>query len=401
MSQAVNAPVLWGAGITGTGAVVANMDTGVDYLHPDLNPSWRGFVSGHSADSWYNPYADPANAAYCGTPNSCDTCELSASTPCDLNPSLGCSSCGHGTGTMGVMVGDSAGGTAIGVAPDAKWIAVKIFPDKDTGAPTSIILQGFQWLLGLPAGSAPDIVNNSWGQSPNLCDTTFQQSISNLKAAGIAVVFSAGNSGPGRSTSVSPANLVGSFGVGATDINDIVASFSSRGPTPVYPLLPAVPAGCDGSVFPHVVAPGVSIRLASPGGSYVSESGTSFSAPHVAGAAALLFGEFPALTPTQLESMLESTAVPLGAPTPNNDYGYGQIDGVAAYKSAFNAVKGAIPQVAALPSSFSFGNAAVGNGSSAAAFSIVNQGTADLLINPSPGGVSLTGCRFRRLYHNE
>ncbi len=329
----VNAPALWSAGITGIGAVVANMDTGVDYLHPDLNPSWRGFVSGHSSDSWYNPYSTPANAPYCGTPNSCDACELSAVTPCDLSPTLGCSSCGHGTGTMGVMVGGSTGGTAIGVAPGAKWIAVKIFPDSDAGAPTSVILQGFQWLLGLPAGSAPDVVNNSWGESQNICDTTFQQSISNLKAAGIAVVFSAGNSGPAASTSVSPANLVGSFGVGATDVNDIVARFSSRGPTPIYPPPPADPTGCDGSIFPHVVAPGVDINTASPGDLYVSESGTSFSAPHVSGGMALLVSTFPNLTPGQLETTLEQTAVSLGSPVSNNDYGYGLIDLNADYKT--------------------------------------------------------------------
>ncbi len=311
---AINAPALWTVGYTGAGTVVANMDTGVDLNHPDVSSKWRG-----GTNSWFNPYSEPANAGLCATPDQCTSCELS-SVPCDDE--------GHGTGTMGVMVGGNAGGTAIGVAPDAKWIAVKIFPAPGSGAPSSVILEGFQWVLGL-LEDAPDVVNNSWGfdTRPNVCDTVFQQAITNLKAAGIAVVFSAGNRGPGASTSVSPANNPGSFAVGATDINNSNASnseafFSSRGPS-----------ACNGSIFPQVVAPGAGIRVASPGGLYFTESGTSFSAPHVSGAMALLLSTFPNLIPVQLETTLKQTALPLGSPIPNNDYGYGLIDLNAAYNT--------------------------------------------------------------------
>jgi len=334
---AVKAPDLWNLGFTGEGVVVANMDTGVDLGHPDLQPKWRG-----GANSWFNPYSDPANAQYCNHPSCCSnpncpdpslsacvacSCELSAGTPCDFN--------GHGTGTMGVMVGGDAGGTSIGVAPGAKWIAVKIFDDSNPpSAPSSIILQGFQWLIGLPADSAPDVVNNSWGfDTVNDCNNMFQGDIDTLKAVGIAVVFSAGNSGPNPSTSVSPANNVGAFAVGATDIYNNIAYFSSRGPS-----------ACDSSsIFPHVVAPGVSIKLAdlqlvpSPPSqpAYIYDSGTSFSAPHVAGAMALLAGTFPSLTPEQMETAFEQSALPLGD-IPNNTYGYGLLDVKFAYIYAFN-----------------------------------------------------------------
>src|SRR5262249_17792675 len=141
----VNAPALWDLGYRGQGIVVANMDTGVDVTHPDLASRWRG-----GTNSWYDPNGEHPT------------------TPVDVS--------GHGTWTMGVMVGGDAGGSSVGVAPDATWIAVKIFNDR--GAATSTgIHQGFQWLLdpdGNPAtADAPDVVNNSWAMSASGCVLDF------------------------------------------------------------------------------------------------------------------------------------------------------------------------------------------------------------------------------------
>ena len=379
---AVKAPDLWDIGFTGTGIVVAHMDTGVDIFHPDLNGKWRG-----GANDWFNPYSDPVNSGYCATPNQCHPCESNSITPCDTD--------GHGTMAMGIMVGGDAGGTSIGVAPGAKWIAVKIFNDARAAA-LSIIHQGFQWLLD-PDGNpdtddAPDIVNNSWGlDNVNGCSSEFQPDIEALRAAGILVVFAAGNSGPSPSTSVSPANNAGVFAVGATDINNTIASFSSRGPSPLG-------AGCgNGSIFPHVVAPGVNVRTSdiTSGGlfpdSYAVVSGTSYSAPHAAGAMALLLSAFPSLPPTDLESILQQTALDLGTPGPDNDYGYGLIDTNNAYRMAFITLHGNISEIASLPSSNEFGNIETKKTSLPQVFTIVNRGTADFLINPSPDGVTLTG----------
>src|SRR3972149_324648 len=110
------------------------MHTGADVSHPDLVTRWRG-----GSNSWFDPYGQHPM------------------TPTDLS--------GHGTWTMGVIVAGDAGGTSIGVAPQASWIAVKIFDDQDSSTATAIH-QGFQWLLdpdGNPATpDAPDVVNNSW-----------------------------------------------------------------------------------------------------------------------------------------------------------------------------------------------------------------------------------------------
>jgi subtilisin family serine protease len=302
----INAPELWGIGYTGTGVVVANMDTGVDPDHPDLAARWRG-----GSNSWYDPNGQHA-------------------APYDAN--------GHGTQTMGVMVGGDAGGTSIGMAPGAKWIAVKIYDDSDTTT-YSIIHDAFQWLLD-PDGitgtvDAPDVVNISWDLDVvGSCVPEFQTDIGTLKAAGIAVAVSAGNYGSNASTSVSPANYSNSFAVGAVDETKTITSFSSRGPS-----------ACGGATFPELVAPGYNIKTAdlSFGGvipnPYAYVTGTSFSAPHVAGAMALLLSALPDLTPAELEQAFTATAVDLGATGADNVYGYGLVDVAAAYIALTGALE--------------------------------------------------------------
>lgn len=297
--SSVRAPELWALGYTGSGIVVANMDTGVDPDHQDILGKWRG-----GTNSWLDPYGQYA-------------------TPHDIN--------GHGTQTMGIMVGGDMGGSAIGVAPGAQWIAVKIYDNQDQTT-LSVIHQGFQWLTdpdGSPAtDDAPDVVNNSWGFELNAgeCITEFEPDIDALKAMDIAVVFSGGNRGPYAGSSVSPANNANSFAVGAVDDSLTVTSFSSRGPS-----------ACDGSIFPEVVAPGANIRTAdltfsgSYPDSYIAVNGTSFAAPHVSGVEALLMEAFPAANLTEIETALQESALDLGETGPDDAYGYGLLDAMAAY----------------------------------------------------------------------
>jgi subtilisin family serine protease len=184
---------------------------------------------------------------------------------------------------MGIMVGGETGGTAIGLAPQASWIAVKIFNDQG-GSNATAIHQGYQWLLdpdGDPAtADAPHVINNSWTFSYPSCDLEFELDIASLRAAGILPVFAAGNGGPNFETSYSPANNPSAFAVGATDNNNQLYGFSSRGPS-----------NCGGSsgVFPELVAPGMGIRTADLYGLYWDATGTSMAAPHVAGGLALLW----------------------------------------------------------------------------------------------------------------
>lgn len=289
----VNAPALWDLGLTGQGVVVANMDTGVDTTNPDLAGSWRG-----GSNSWFDPNGQHA-------------------TPADVN--------GHGTWTMGVMVSGSDGGTATGIAPSARWIAVKIFDDAGV-ATASDIHAGYQWLLdpdGSPAtADAPNVVNNSWTVGSVGCDLQFQLDLRSLRAAGILPVFAAGNYGPGASTSASPANNPEAFAVGATTNADVLYSGSSRGPSA---------CGEQQAIFPELTAPGVGIRTTDLFGLYTQQTGTSLAAPHAAGALALLLGAFPDLAADVQAEALESGAVDLGAVGPDNDAGFGRLDVLASY----------------------------------------------------------------------
>ena len=308
---AIHAPEVWGLGDTGMNVVVASLDTGVDATHPDLAASWRG-----GRDSWFDPYGQHA-------------------APVDMN--------GHGTSTMGIILGSSASGTAIGVAPGAKWIAAKVFDDQGVASLSAIHLS-FQWLLdpsGNPAApDAPQVVNNSWDDSSIGCDLSYQADLQALLAAGIVTVFAAGNSGPGPSTDLSPANYPEAFSVGAVDNTGLIASFSSRGPTS---------CGQTAALFPDVVAPGVSINTADLHGLYTTVSGTSFAAPHITGVIALLLSASPNLSPSQVESAIENTATDLGNLGPDNTYGYGLVNALAAYQFISPVISTSTPTITIPP----------------------------------------------------
>lgn len=287
----IRAPEVWTSlRISGTGAVLAGMDTGVDWLHPALQETYRGYTAGSSPDHTGN-WFDAVNSSV---------------TPADDH--------GHGTHTMGTAVG--SGG--IGVAPGAQWIGLKVL-DADGYGYDSWIHAGFEWLLA-PAGDpalAPDVVNCSWGSSLGEL-TTFQPDLRALRAAGVLAVFAAGNSGPAEGTVGSPASLPEALAVGATDDYDEVTTFSSRGPSPW------------GDVRPHVAAPGAYVRSSLAGGGFVVGRGTSMAAPHVAGLAVLLRSVSPTLATDRAIHVVTSTALPLGDRVPNNDVGWGRVDALAA-----------------------------------------------------------------------
>ena len=290
----IHASALWDLGWRGQGVVVANMDSGVDVSQPDLAGRWRG-----GSNSWFDPYGQHP------------------STPTDLS--------GHGTWTMGVMVGGDAGGTSLGVAPAAQWIAVKIFNDAGASTATAIH-QGFQWLLDPDANpntaDAPDVVNNSWTFGNPGCNLEFQFDLRSLRAVGIVPVFAAGNFGPGNPTSASPANYPEAFAVGAADNSDLIYAYSSRGPSA---------CGEAQTIYPELVAPGVNIRTTDLHGMYYAATGTSLAAPHAAGGLALLLSAFPNLTANQQVAALTGTATDLGPAGPDNTFGYGRLDLQAAY----------------------------------------------------------------------
>jgi serine protease AprX len=333
----VNADDAWALGYTGQGTVVAGQDTGYDWDHPALIEQYRGWagaVAGHDYH-WHD-------AIHEDNPNT------SAGNICGFDSPVPCDDYGHGTHTMGTMVGDDGAGQQIGMAPGAEWIGCRNM-EQGWGTPATY-LECFEFFLapypvsgtpeeGDPA-RAPHVVNNSWSCPPREgCDEAatalMEQAVGNLRQAGIVVAVSAGNYGPSCETvDYPPAIYQGSFTVGAFDhrTGDI-AGFSSRGP---------VSYGGQTYTKPDITAPGVGIYSSLPGGAYGFSSGTSMAAPHVAGAVALLLSAAPALNGDvdALERLLMPAAEPrttsqyCGADgpgaTPNNVWGWGILDILAA-----------------------------------------------------------------------
>ena len=323
----IRAHQMWAFGITGQDIVVGNQDTGFDWDPPALIDQYRGW-SGSTANHDYNWHdAIHSDGGLCGA---------NSDEPCD--------DYGHGTLTMGVVVGDDGVGNQIGVAPGARWIGCRNM-DQGYGTPATY-LECLEFFLapypvnGTPADGDPDraphVTNNSWTCPPSEgCDwDTLQAAFEAQRAAGILTVVSAGNSGSSCSTVTDPPAIYdATFTVGATNSEDEIASFSARGPVTV-----------DGSgrLKPDICAPGVDIRSSAAGGGYSAASGTSLAAPHVAGAAALLWSASPALRGRveATEAILGRTAEDFfstqcgdpGDVVPNNVFGWGLLDALAAYE---------------------------------------------------------------------
>ncbi|CAN5775815.1 hypothetical protein BH24ACT5_BH24ACT5_24830 [soil metagenome] len=348
----VNADDVWALGVRGQGAVVGSADTGVNWEHETLKLKYRGWNAiDNTAVHDYNWFlgADP-NPVVC--PNDVGFNQ----EPCDDDIFL---AGGHGTHTTSTMVGDDGGNNQVGMAPDAKWIACRNLDSGVGDVPSYLRCMEFMLAptdtLGLnPDPSlAPDVVNNSWGCVEACPPPVLKDQLEASTAAGIFYAVSAGNDGDVCSSLAFPLAIYeASYSVGAMNHRTgVIAGFSSRGPviTDVdeedgNPLNPRL--------GPDISAPGVSIRAANRGGlaantnGYSSLSGTSMAGPHVAGLVALVISSNPDLrgNVNLIEQIISSTAVPkfttegCGGDTstsrPNNTYGWGRIDALAAVQMA-------------------------------------------------------------------
>jgi subtilisin family serine protease len=335
----VRAPEAWALGFRGQGVVVGAQDTGYQWDHPAVKNRYRGWdgTLAIHAYQWHD-------AIHSLLGSGSNPCGLNAVAPCDDN--------GHGTHTIGTVLGDDGAANQIGVAPDARWIACRNM-ERGNGRPSTYI-ECFQFFLaptdaaGLnpDPGLAPDIVTNSWGcpvgpppSGEDCALDSFDATLEAMHAAGILVVVAAGNGSPScGSINSPPAISPRAFTVGSTTNADVLSSFSLIGPVTV-----------DGSnrLKPDVVAPGSGVRSAQPGGGYVNLSGTSMATPNVAGVAALVMSANPALRgdPDAVAAILRESALPLNpaglncgsfvaTAYPNHIYGYGRVDALNAVQRA-------------------------------------------------------------------
>lgn len=314
---AINAPAMWALGYTGRGRLVYDYDTGVWPTHPAF--SERFLAHRYPMDQcWYGFFSNTPNG------NISD----------------------HGTHTLGTIAGlvEETNDT-IGVAFGSYWIANDFVTSTVEELPPLTDMMGaFQWALN-PDGDVntsddiPDVINNSWRwrDDPDTvqCAGMVVSLMNAIEAAGIANVFSGGNSGPGNTTVNAPQRIntseVNTFSVGSVNGNvDFpypISNFSTRGPTQ---------CPHNGSIsleiHPEVVAPGQNVRSAWGTDEFNSISGTSMAAPHVSGAVLLLKEAFPYLSGEDLLWALYLTAVDLGDAGEDNVFGMGIIDVFAAFQ---------------------------------------------------------------------
>jgi subtilisin family serine protease len=329
----VNAPQVWEQGYTGQGVLVAIIDTGINYDHADLaGRLWDGGAEypHHGFD-----FSDNDN------------------DPMDYH--------GHGTHVTGTVCGTGVSGTQTGIAPSATVMALKAFNDQGEGDET-------QWIAAMQFAveHGADVINMSLGRpQPNAtqkrmtrqaCDNTLAASViasvcaGNIRQMQFMVpvpynIYTPGDCPPPYLHEDQLVNIGGTscvICVGAVDYNDHLASFSSEGPSqwtdvPEYGDYPYSAGSTTdiGLIRPDICAPGVQIKSLDYNNinGYTLMDGTSMSTPLVTGTIALMLSKDSALTPAQIDEILERTAIPLSAHK-NNDFGSGRLDAL----SAVNAV---------------------------------------------------------------
>ncbi len=283
----VKAPEAWAKGYTGQGVVVAVIDSGVDYNHPDLkNNIWQNTdeIAGNGIDDDGNGYKDDVRGW---------DFVWSDNDPMDFY--------GHGTHVAGTIAAANNGFGVTGVAPNAKIMPIRIL-----GGFSSIwsnVADGIRYATD----NGADVINLSL-QDNNLATeaekTDVNTAIQYAIDKGVFVAIAAGNFG--WNTPSFPGTYAdrGGIAVGAVNTNNrMFGSISNSG---------YLSSNRAGSLKDYVVAPGFEVNSTTPSNNYQSYSGTSMAAPHVAGVAALVLSANPNLTPSQVEEIITQTANPAG-----------------------------------------------------------------------------------------
>ncbi len=324
----IRAPDVWSTGNKGTGIKIGVLDSGIDYNHEDLSANYKG---GHSY------YKAPPPLGPVDNDNPMD----------DF---------GHGTHIAGIIAATYNDLGIVGVAPEAHLYALKIM-DNCGNAFSDDIMMGINWCTNWGI----QIINMSFGTAVPIrpySDDPLVETIKNASNSGIIFVAAAGNSCDpkmdntnmctGDASYISyPASDPKVIAVGATDINDSPASFSSRGkelivsapggkggtitdPSTEEIYSTIIKTGCTCSVIDPCTGQTIHINLCDPSG-YTYLRGSSMAVPHVVGAIALIKKAHPTWNFNQIKNAITNTATNLTNPNGwNRDIGYGRIDAYSA-----------------------------------------------------------------------
>jgi subtilisin family serine protease len=322
----MQAPRVWNElGNTGEGAVIAVIDSGVCWYHPDIenqiwvNPGEDLDGDGVVMDPDDENGVDDDGNGYIDDLIGYDI-DNGDNDPNDNNS--------HGSHCAGTVAGDGTSGTEAGMAPDAKVMVLRVGL---TFADEADVWEAMQYAADNGANSISMSLGWPHGQNPDRA--TWRQNCDNTIDAGTAMVIAAGNEGSGSEPDNvrTPGDVPRIISVGATDCSDNIASFSSRGPVtwedvPPWNDHPYPP----GLIKPDVSAPGVSTKSHNLCSGYSNKSGTSMATPHVAGAVALMVSANAGLAHDDIKLILEDTSIDLGDPGKDNVFGSGRVDAYEA-----------------------------------------------------------------------
>jgi subtilisin family serine protease len=335
----IKAPAVWKMGYKGRGVIVAIIDTGIWYDHTDLiDRIWTNCRENPNdgEDNDRNGYVDDIHGY-------------------DFNnndPDISENGMGHGTHVSGTVAGTGKGGVLTGVAPEAQLMGCKVLDDWGYGNESNA-WEAIQYAVD----NGAHIIQGSIGWIHNIHNpdrSAWRELCDNVLAAGVIMSFAAGNerglflppvdirtpsdcpspwSHPDQTLAGGQSAVVA---VGATGYKtDSYASFSSEGPVSWEAVPPYYDYPFDpdmGLIKPDICAPGNKINSTIIGGGYSGETwgGTSMAAPHNSGLIALMLSRNMAMLPEKIDSILQTTALELGAPGKDNDYGSGRIQAPAA-----------------------------------------------------------------------
>ena len=331
-AQEMHAKGITGKTPAGAKIKVGIIDTGGDYTHPDLKITYAG------GWDFVNNDADPMDDH------------------------------GHGTHVWGTI---AAKGGILGIAPDVEVRHYKVMNAAGSGSWDAVI-SAYQRCID----DGIQVTNNSYGGAAG--SVAVETAMAAITAAGVVMMCAAGNSGAGTDTVGFPAKYPGAIAVGATDVNDLIAGFSSRGPKV------------------EISAPGVAVESCARGGLYATMSGTSMACPHTVGCVALaLCSGIPA---AQIRNRMQ-IATDLGTPGRDNDFGFGLIDAVSFVTGVgppplikpmvtFDGTSSSDPDGTIVDYSWSFGDGTSAKGATTVKkYLIVGMRTVTLSVTDSKGAV--------------
>ncbi|MEU5977390.1 type VII secretion-associated serine protease mycosin [Streptomyces sp. NPDC047315] len=341
---------------TGEGVRVAVIDTGVDITHPQL----KGAVDAKSGTNLLPKKNKKGEELNIGKANGTDD------------------AIGHGTKVAGIIAARKMEGSGfVGLAPDAKIIPIKQ-NDADGNGSASTLADAVDHAVAKDAHVINISQDTANAAKP---DAKLQEAVNRALAADVVVVASAGNDGGGGNVKKTyPASFEGVLAVGASDRNNERAPFSQSGG------------------FVGVAAPGVDMVSTVPGGGHCADNGTSFSAPYVAGVAALIKAKHPKWTAPQIVAQMQQTAE---RSTPGQDrlVGWGVVDPLRALTEDDEPIDkptegGGLTQAEGpTPAKYDFGETAAERNARLATYVVIGGGV--LVAAVAGGAVAVRDARRR------